>query len=146
MRTEFDRFQQLMSELGAEIDADLAPSADRVVTLEIGDGEVSVESPEGSDFLYFHVVIRRLFADRAAAIEAAMARNLFGLPLSGAWLALDPVSDELILCQTARLGQLTADSLRTHIEALAELAAGLRTEAQAPQGEPSIADEGFLRV
>src|SRR5262245_33047844 len=95
-----NRFANIFRELGSSIGADIMPDEHGVVTLLVGDDvALSVEVPQDSAFIYFHSPVQRLTgADRARELESAMRKNLFGLPVSGAWLALDSSSDELLLC------------------------------------------------
>ena len=111
-------FQALLTALGAEGGLDLSPDPHGVVSILLDDVTVSLESPAGSAFLYLHAGVRRLGADRAGEIETALAQNLFRLPLSGAWLALDATSDELLLCAATPLAPLTPPSLRAWLAAM----------------------------
>ena len=127
-----ERFQDLLAALGAEDGLDLSPDPHGVVSILLEDVTVSLESPEGSTSLYLHAAVRRLGADRAAAIETALAQNLFRLPLSGAWLALDATSDELLLCAATPLAPLTPPALRAW---LAAMATGVRDLRDAQRDE-----------
>ncbi|MEN3386726.1 MAG: hypothetical protein V7608_6770 [Hyphomicrobiales bacterium] len=144
--------EQVLSELGASIGADLKPDANGVVTLAIGDDvALSIEVPADSDFVYFHGSVKRLGgSDRVAALEDAMERNLFGLSMSGAWLALDRSSGELLLCYSSLAAGVDADKLLGTLEALAATVRALRQEESGQRGDDntqslSVTDH-FIRV
>jgi hypothetical protein len=148
------RFVHVFKELGVIVGADLMPDDNGVVTLTLGDDvTLSIEVPNDSAFIYFHSPVKRLnVADRATELEAAMRQNLFGLPLSGAWLALDSASDELLLCYSLLGDGLQADRLANVLEALAAAVrdsrmgdAVRRDDPQAETGDSSGASE-FVRV
>lgn len=142
MRDGQEHWRELLSELGDEAGVDLAPSPHGVVTVVFDGVTVSIENPDNSPFVYFHSPIRRLGADRARELEAAMRANLFGLPLSGAWLALDGTSDELFLCYSAQSAQLTSASMLALMEAVAASVGELR-EAELGAGKAAPADHDF---
>jgi hypothetical protein len=127
---------QVLSELGASAGADLTPDANGVVTLAFGDDvSLSIEVPADSDFIYFHATVKRLGStNRVAALEDAMERNLFGLSMSGAWLALDRSSDELLLCYSLLAAGVDADKLSGTLEATVR---ALRQEVSEQQGDDS---------
>jgi hypothetical protein len=130
------RLANIFRDLGASIGADVMPDEHGVVTLHVGDDvELSVEVPDESAFVYFHSPVRRLVAgSRAAEIEGLMRQNLFRLPVSGAWLALDAEADEILLCYAAPAQDLTADKLASIIEALSEAVREVRSEQGAGDG------------
>jgi len=146
------RIEQVLSELGASVGADLAPDANGVVTLAFGDDvTLALEVPADSDFVYFHSTVKRLGgADRVAALESAMERNLFGLPMSGAWLALDRSSDELTLCYSLLAASVDADRLSGTLEALAATVRALRQEGSEQHGDDKTQSldmsDHFIRV
>src|SRR5262249_5726418 len=131
------RIKQALSELGAAIDADLTPDENGVVALTVEDDVMlSIEVPADSDFVYFHATVKRLGGkDRAAELEDAMERNLFGLSMSGTWLALDRESDELLLCYSLLAADVDADKLSGTIEALAATVDALRHEESGQRGD-----------
>jgi hypothetical protein len=144
--------EQVLGELGASVGADLTPDANGVVTLAFGDDvTLAIEVHADSDFVYFHGTVKRLGSiDRGAALEDAMERNLFGLSMSGAWLALDRSSDELLLCYSSLAAGVDADKLSATLEALAATVRALRQEVpeQGRDGDTqSLAgSDHFIRV
>ncbi|MBT9290281.1 type III secretion system chaperone [Prosthecodimorpha staleyi] len=126
MHQSSDAFLQLLADLGAEIGEDLSPDPSGVLTLVLDDESFSLESPEGSSFVYLQAAIRRLGPNRAADLEAAMRLNLFGHPLSNAWLALDPEGDALRLCCAISLDGLDTARLTAFLEAFATAIGALR--------------------
>lgn len=154
MSTSKNRFANVFKELGSMIGADVMPDENGVVTLNVGDDvALSIEVPPDSAFIYFHSPVQRLTAaDRALALEAAMQKNLFGLAVSGAWLALDKASDELLLCYSALGDDLSADRLINIIDALGEAVREARSgkpvpqDGFAPEDGKSLADDDFIRI
>ena len=144
--------EQVLSELGASVGADLTPDANGVVTLAFGDDvTLAIEVPADSDFVYFHGTVKRLGStDRVAALEDAMERNLFGLSMSGAWLALDRSSDELLLCYSSLAAGVDADKLSATLEALAATVRALRQEVSEQRGDDDTqsltVSDHFIRV
>ncbi|RVU14838.1 CesT family type III secretion system chaperone [Methylobacterium oryzihabitans] len=130
---------RLLAELGDLAGIDLTPDADGVATVLLDGVRISIECPEESPFLYLHAALWRLGPDRAREIEEAMRANLFGLPLSGAWLALDGASDEVVLCSAARSAGLAPDDLAALIEAMAGAARDLQARRTAPAAEEATA-------
>ncbi|KPL54742.1 hypothetical protein ABB55_23035 [Prosthecomicrobium hirschii] len=119
MQQSSDAFLHLLADLGAEIGEDLSPDPSGVLTLVLDDESFSLESPEGASFVYLQAAIRRLGPNRAADLEAAMRLNLFGHPLSNAWLALDPEGDALRLCCALPIDGLDTARLSGFLEAFA---------------------------
>lgn len=155
MATAQNQFDNVFRELGSIIGADVMPDENGVVTLNVGDDvALSIEVPVESAFVYFHSPVERLVGkDRAGALEAAMRRNLFGLSVSGAWLALDSSTDELLLCYSALGDDLTADKLLSIVDALGVAVREARTVNSAPHdatasedGKSLSPDDDFIRV
>lgn len=141
-------FADLLERLGADVGQDLTPGPHGVVAVELDGVGIALESPPHAAFVYLHGEVRRIARDRAGEIEAALRRNLFGLPLSNAWLALDAEGDALLLCCAAPRRDLDPDSLSALIEAFALSIRELRRPA-APtaRADGAVAMEGLvLRV
>lgn len=127
---------------------DLMPDENGVVTLSVGDDvTLSIEVPPDSAFIYFHSPVQRLAGgNRAGKLEAAMNRNLFGLAVSGAWLALEPSSDELLLCYSLPGKDLTAEDLASIVDALGEAVRDARAGTSAAHHGKASKDEESLEV
>ncbi len=137
----------MLADLGKRLNANLDPSSDRVVTIELDGVLISLESPEQSSFMYFHAPVRRLSAEAGSEYTVAMRRNLFGLPMTGAWLAADAETDELILCHSAPLAETTEDRLIASIEAVASAVNELRNEqnlGRSPRHLDALAGTDFI--
>ncbi|WP_298962169.1 CesT family type III secretion system chaperone [uncultured Methylobacterium sp.] len=141
---------RLLAELGDLAGIDLTPDPEGVATVLLDGVRISLECPEESPFLYLHAALWRLGPDRGREIEEAMRANLFGLPLSGAWLALDGTSDEVVLCSAARSAGLAPDDLAALIEATAVAARDLQARRTAPDAEAEVAPvldgPGWIRI
>jgi hypothetical protein len=86
-----------------------------------------------------------------SALEAAMRHNLFGLPLSAAWLALDTAEDQIILCYSLPRERLQPDELTGVVEALSVAVRELRHESGGrstlhPEEDEAAAGNAFIRI
>ena len=75
-----------------------------------------------------------------------MNRNLFGLAVSGAWLALEPSSDELVLCYSLPGKDLSAEGLAGIVGALGEVVRDARAGTSARHEGKASRDERSLEV
>lgn len=148
MISDKDPFLNLLRELGELAGDDLAPNEHRLTTLTFDGVDISLENPAQSPFLYFHAPIKRLSSDSAHELGEAMKLNLFHLPLTGSWLALDAETEELVLCFSAPLETTTAANLGSTIQVLASAVTDLRHESQMhqPHGRPSYQEDGAQAV
>ncbi|MCO7226956.1 CesT family type III secretion system chaperone [Pleionea sp. CnH1-48] len=68
---------------------------------------LNVYIPNNSQYLYFSVELMTLTAESEASLmKTALQLNLFGQKTNGSMLAVDPVSNKLILCASEKLEQL----------------------------------------
>jgi hypothetical protein len=135
--------------LGAAVGNPLRLGEDGVATLAFaGTQELTVEAPAGSDRIFIHGRIGRLPAQGSdAAAREALARNLFKLPIAGAWIALDEGAGTLLLCcsvpaEAIAQGGLASLLLSMFTEqaqltsAFAQSDFGMRHAAQADRHQP----------
>ncbi len=129
------------STIGEALRALLGPEAgldaDGRVRLDFrGDVTLVLECPAGAEVAFLHAAVLR--SDAAEHLRSALSWNLFGLPLPGAWLALDAPERTILLCRTVprRCDAVQLDTvLAEHLGAVATL----RERFAAASGEPEAA-------
>ena len=146
---EFDRrVTNAFRELGDALGCEIKRSAAGAVKLAFQDGLVcTIEAPSGGNHVFFLVPAGRATgADRLAVLTASLHFNLFGLRRPGAWLALDPETDELTLCAVAHDSEIEASAIAAILTDLHEEAKRVGDLLRNPEGplhhsDPAIDSE-----
>lgn len=130
MSADIDPYLALMQQLSIETGQDLTPDANGVLTLEDGDIAISIESQPSEPSIYVHGVIDTVDMTESQALAEALRYNLFRQDVPGSWIALDPETNQLLLCHAAQKSTATPDSLMTMVVSLADAVRRMRAKRQ----------------
>jgi hypothetical protein len=123
-----DNFNRAVQEIRRTYDLDLTPDEDGTATISFDD-EVTctIEVPADSDFIYFHAdVDRPPIVDREELFATLLRLNVFMVSVDGAWIGLDPVTDEVLICASLPLLGISAERLNATLTGIANLVLEIR--------------------
>jgi hypothetical protein len=117
-----------LTTLGRSQGLDLALDGAGMAGLALADGlTLAVEAEDAADAVHIHAELLRLSREtRAAAMEEALALNLFTRRTDGATIGLDRRGDALVLSIMRPVATLDREAFATLLAGFAETAARLR--------------------
>jgi hypothetical protein len=128
MPSGLDDFNRAVQEIRRTYDLDLTPDEDGTATISFDDEvRCTIEVPVDSDFIYFHADVDRPPAvDREELFATLLRLNVFMVSVDGAWIGLDPETDEVLICASLPLLGITAERLNATLTGIANLVLEIR--------------------